>query len=208
MAHPEVLAIVSPGRGARLRRVIGEWRDTDPAGAPLELRTLPPELLAPLAGRSSISRVGLQSQLIGRINAEPDPLATDARAALERLHALASVMTRRLDEASLNTLVEQVLCSLGWRRRLSLSGPSQCQALVLERDDERALAVILGRSGQCGVDAFIRSAREFQYERIYLVGLQPQAPISALADPRVTVWGPEDLALRAPDAGLAGWLAT
>ncbi len=112
-----------------------------------------------------------------------------------------------MEDTNLSALVEQVLSGLGWRRRFAMSGPSQSQALVLERDGERALAVIVGRSGQCGVDAFVRQAREFHYERLYLVGLEPRGRISALADPRVTVWGPEELAQRAIDAGLAGRLA-
>ena len=207
IAQAEVLPVLSPGRGARLRRLIGGWRDTDLVGAPLELKTLPPELLAPLAQRLAISRVGLQSQLIGRISAEPDPLTLDAQAALERLHDLVSVVVRRMEDTNLSALVEQVLSGLGWRRRFAMSGPSQSQALVLERDGERALAVIVGRSGPCGVDAFVRQAREFHYERLYLVGLEPRGRISALADPRVTVWGPEELAQRAIDAGLAGRLA-
>ena len=206
MAEPEVLPVLSPGRGARLRRVIGEWRDTDLDGSPLALAALAPEFVAPLSAGAAICPIERSARLIGRINGARDPLMVEAQEAFAKLSAIALALVERLNHTELQTLVELVFAHSGWRRCCALPGPHGSVDLVLERHTERALVVVQPRQGRCGLEGFLRQAREFHFDRLVLVGPQVRAPVSAYADPRAGVWGLEELVRRALDAGLYGWL--
>jgi hypothetical protein len=79
-------------RGARLRRTLGPWRNTDRQGRPLKIDELSPRLTQVGADRRTICAVAAADDLVRRINGREAPTLARTRAARAATIAAAEAM--------------------------------------------------------------------------------------------------------------------
>jgi hypothetical protein len=209
-AQPEVEAVEGEGRGARVRKVIGSWRDTDLAGNTLAINSLSTRLTKVAAYRQTLCKVGAEDYLIQRLNAE-EPLAlARARNARAELIGAAEQLISMLDWHDFELLTDLIFATSGWRRRSAVGGSGQADTdLILEQavTGERAFVQVKSSASravlQDYVDRFTDSA---VFDRMFFVCHAPVGGLPKPVDPRVQLWLGPKLAEQAVNAGLFDWL--
>lgn len=207
-AEAEVTPLAGADRGARARRVIGAWRDTDLAGLSLRLETLSTRLTKVAAYRQTLCRVEMQDYLLRRINAVVEPSVAEAQAARARLIASTQRLIETLDWRDFEVLVDLIFAGSGWRRTSGVGGADQADTdLVLEQaaTAERAFVQVKSKATPAVLADYVDRFNGSGFERLFFVCHTPVGALSSDA-PGVHVWLGERLADQALRAGLFDWL--
>lgn len=207
-AEAGVNVATAEGGGARSRQVIGAWRDTDVAGAPLRLETLSTRLTKVAAYRQTVCKVEAQDYLLRRINAVIDPAVLEAQAARTRLIASAQHLIATLDWRDFEVLVDLIFAGSGWRRASGVGGSDQADSdLILEQPatGEKALIQVKSAASKAVLADYVERFRASGLDRMFLACHTPSGALSSEL-PNVHVWLGERLAEQAVRAGLFDWL--
>jgi hypothetical protein len=207
-AEAEVSPVAAPGGGARIRRVIGAWRDCDITGAPLRLETLSTRLTKVAAYRQTLCRVEAQDYLLRRINATEDARVVEAQAARARLIASAQDLIATLDWRDFEVLVDLIFAGSGWRRTSGVGGSDQADSdLILEHPTTREAAFVQVKSkpAPAVLADYVDRFRASGFDRMFFVCHSPAGTLTSEV-PGVHVWLGERLAEQAVRAGLFDWL--
>lgn len=209
-AEPEVTPInAGPDRGARFRKVIGCWRDTDLTGRLLTLDTLSTRLTKVAAYRQTLCKVGAASYLIRRINGVEEPIVVEALAAQARVIQSARALIEQLDWRDFELLVDLIFANGGWRRASGVGGSDQADSdLVLEQpvSGERAFVQVKSRASAAVLADYVERFRAAaSFDKLFFVCHSPSAALVSPA-PDVHVWLGDRLAEQAVRAGLFSWL--
>jgi hypothetical protein len=209
-AEPEVIPIEpTRGRGARFRRVIGAWRDTDVAGRTLSLETLSTRLTKVAAYRQTVCRVEAEAYLLRRINAVEEPLVVEAQAARAKLTASARALIEMLDWRDFELLVDLIFANGGWRRASGVGSSDQADTdLVLEQpvSGERAFVQVKSTASAGTLADYVERFRASSgFDRLFFVCHSPSAKLASSSSD-VHVWLGDRLAEQAVRAGLFDWL--
>lgn len=206
-AEPEV---TERADGARVRRLVGDWRPRDIYGEPLLIAQLSTRLTKTAASQLTICKVEASDYLLRRINGELDPLArrvSDLR--LEMITATKS-MIADLDWADFELLVDLILSTSGWRRVSAVGGGGQKDTdLILEQTatGERAFVQVKSSANAAVFRDYLeRFTRDESCDRFFFTCHSPQGRIEAPDDPNVHLWLADALAEKAVQAGLVDWL--
>jgi len=118
--------------GARIRKSLGGWRNTDITGKPLMMDELSTRLTQVAAYRQTICRIKEESYLLRHINGIEEPVVARAREAREAMIAMATEMIAGLHWADFETLVDLIFARSGWQRVSRVGGTQKDIDLVLE----------------------------------------------------------------------------
>ena len=193
-------------RGARLRRTIGSWRNTDRTGRPLTVDELSPRIAA---DRRAIRAVAAADDLVQRINGREAPALARARAARAAMIGAAEVMIEDLRWADFEALVDLIFTASGWRRLSFQDGTVQDTDRVLEdlASGETAAVQVMVRADQAILaDHIARFEAAGLHDRLFVVCHTPAGTLKAPAGCQVQIWTRPRLAKRALRAGLYDWL--
>jgi hypothetical protein len=209
-ADADVFPIVEAGRGARARRVIGRWRDTDVEGVVLSLSSLSTRLTKVAAYRQTICRIEAADYLLRRISCQDDPVAVNAKVARGHMISSAQAMIEALDWRDFEVMVDLIFASSGWRRISAIGGSDQADTdLILEQavTGERAFIQVKSRASQAVVDDYVGRFRASQiFSLMFFVCHSPSSNLQAPDDPKIHLWMGNTLAEQTVRAGLFDWL--
>lgn len=209
-ADPDVEWLgTDPTRGARMRKTLDGWHNTDAAGEPLFIDNLSTLLTQVAAYRQTICRVKAEDYLLRRINALEEPLVARAREARHAMSAVARDMIARLHWADFETLVDLIFTRSGWQRLSRVGGSQKDVDLVLEQPatGEKAFVQVKSTAAQPVLNDYTERFRmSGAYERMFFVCHTPKGALTPEENSSIHIWAGDRLADAAVGAGLFDWL--
>lgn len=209
-AEAEVMPCTGEDRGARYRRVVDRWRDSDINGRVLSLGSLSTRLTKVAAYRQTLCRVEAEDYLLRRINAVVDPAVARAQQAQAETIASARALIEGLDWRDFEVLVDLIFAGSGWRRSSGVGGSDQADSdLVFEQavTGEHAFVQVKSRASAATLKDYIDRFRGSPgFDRLFFVCHSPTGALPPVDDPDVHVWLGDKLAEQAVRAGLLEWL--
>ena len=194
--------------GARHRKTIRPWSDSDIHGQTLWINSLRGSLTTTAGYRGTVCRVREFDYLLRRINGEETTATQRVREARQALIAAIAPLIQGLHWKDFELLVELVMTQ-GGLRRVSETGGTQHTTdleLVLPLTGERALVQVKSQLDQPTATRIISDLTEAAgAARVFVVYHTQVGEISDDHD-RVTLVGPTALAERVVDLGLTNWI--
>jgi len=196
-------------RGARLRRTIGSWRNTDLQGRPLKSDELSPRLTRVAADGRTIRAVAAADDLVRQINVREAPALARARAARAAMIAATEAMIADLRWADFEALVDLIFSAGGWRRLARRGGAQPDADRVLEdlTSGETAAVQVTPRADRAGLAACVeRFEAAGLYDRLFFICHAPTGDLGTPENGRIHIWTHARLAEGALRAGFYDWL--
>ena len=196
-------------RGARLRRTIGSWRNTDLQGRPLKSDELSPRLTRVAADGRTIRAVAAADDLVRQINGREAPALARARAARAAMIAATEAMIADLRWADFEALVDLIFAAGGWRRLARRGGAQPDADRVLEdlTSGETAAVQVTPRADRAGLAACVeRFEAAGLYDRLFFICHAPTGDLGTPENGRIHIWTHARLAEGALRAGFYDWL--
>lgn len=198
-------------RGARKRRLLFPWRDTDLKGLVLIQQQLSSLLTKVSAYRQTICKIAnpdyLRCKLIGR----DDPDTMIAKQALQALTDATETLIAKLHQDDFETLVGMLLERQGYHRVSRLGGTQKDVDMIVEQPftGETVFVQVKSSASQAVLDDYIR-----RYDaapgtsRMILAAHTANGKLITANRPDINLWGRTTLAKAAVNAGLVQWLIT
>lgn len=208
-AEPEVTWLgEGNNHGARSRRSIGGWKNTDINGGPLRLDTLSTKLTKVASYRRTICTVEASDYLLRRINGITEPIVEKTGRAREVLLEAIEEAIATLHWADFETLIDVIFARSGWHRASAIGGTQKLFDMLVEQPttDEIAGVQVKSTATQKVLVDFVEQADAGgTYDRLFFACHSPRG---ALTPPRanVHVWSGRDLAATVLRVGLADWV--
>jgi hypothetical protein len=188
------------------RTVVDGWLRTDINGEQLTKDRLSGALTKLAAYRGTSRDVDVADYVVGRINGQKTPEVERAVESLATMRASVLELMRLLGPRDFETLVDLVFTSSGWRR-LRVVGKTQKTLdldLMLPSTGERAFVQVKSKTTSAELAEYVGQLEEHgPYDRMFYVFHSGEAETD---DERVSIVGPERLAVLVLDAGLVNWL--
>ena len=169
-AKPDVVWLGADeiGQGARMRKTVDGWRNTDIHGRTLVVDQLSSRLTQTASYRQTLCRVQVPDYLLRRINGVEEPLVVRARESRREMIAVATDMIAGLHWADFETMVDLIFARSGWQRVSRVGARLRDVDIIMEQPttgetafvqvkskaNRRTLADYLGRFEQSGCDRF------------------------------------------------------
>lgn len=210
-AEPEVIWLgpEENGQGARMRRVIGKWCNTNIKGEELRITDLSSRLTQTAAYQQTICKVRAADYLLRRINGIEEPALVRAREARSEMIASALDMIRNLHWADFETMVDLIFTRSGWQRVSKVGGTQKDVDLVLKQQatGELAFIQVKSKANQAVLnDCIGRYRSNGIYDRMFFVCHSPSKKLIINDDKSIHLWTGAPLAEIAIKAGLYDWL--
>lgn len=210
-AEPEVIWLgpEENGQGARMRKVIGRWQNTNIKGEELRINNLSSRLTQTAAYRQTLCKVKAADYLLRRINSIGEPVLVRACEARSVMIATASDMIKNLHWADFETMVDLIFTRSGWQRVSKVGGTQKDVDLVLKQQatDELAFIQVKSKANQAVLNECIGRYRSSGiYDRMFFVCHSPSKRLIINDDKSIHLWTGELLAEIAVKAGLYDWL--
>lgn len=210
-AEPEVTWIgFTEGRGERMRKSIGGWRNTDVNGMPLRVDRLSTKLTKVASYRRTLCSIEAEDYLLRRINGMVEPIVEKSTEARDALLEIITEAIKALHWPDFETLVDVMFARSGWHRASAIGGTQKLVDLVLEQPTtgERAAVQVKSAAGQKQLDEFITSADETaSFDRLFFACHSPRGQMMPPQERRdVHVWVGRELAAATLRLGLADWV--
>ena len=211
-AKPGVIQDTEHSYLTRYRRTVGSWRCTDVLGEDLRLRDFSTKLTQLAAFRGTLCNVRQHDYLVRRINAEAEPLVTEAHALQTQLVDMARRLVTALHWRDFEILVDRIFADSGWRR-VGVLGENQADAdLIVEQvaPGERAFVQVKSRATPDVLANYITRFRDYaDCGRMFFICHSPTGKLrtqTAAPAADVELWFAETVAEKAIRAGLFEWL--
>lgn len=211
-AEPDVTWIgePTPERGERMRKAIGDWRNTDIHGKPLRTDGLSTKLTKVQTYQRTICGVEAEDYLLRRINGVEEPLIAKSNQARDALLDVLAEAIKSLHWADFETLTDVVFARSGWHRASAIGGTQKLVDVVLEQPTTGELAAVQVKSAtsQKELDKFIGDAdATARFDRLFFVCHSPKGSLQPPADRSdVHLWVQRDFAKIVLRLGLSDWV--
>jgi hypothetical protein len=216
-AEPEVVwtgdwvVLEGEPRGARHRRIIGEWRNTDALGRPLLMSALSTRLTKVAGYRQTLCSIGPDAEryLRRKLAGETDPIVDAALEAKRTLVEACEALIAGLHWADFETLVDVLLARGGWNRMSELGGAMKDADLIVEQatTGETAMVQVKSAATPSTLEDYIRRFDDAgEFSRLIFACHSPRGALAAPDRDDVMVWTRSSLAETAVRNGLVDWL--
>ena len=196
-------------QGARKRRVIDRWRNTDVNGNRLRLDSMTTKITKVASFQETICEPSGASDLLNRIRAiQSDAHARAARSHKELVLAVGDVLDQ-LHQNDFELLVELIFSSSGWKRISAVGGTQKTLdlAMILPTTGEHCFVQVKSQTNRTTFHNLVDALDNSQgYSRMFFVYHTPAEPFENTAADRVTVWHRYEIARQAVRAGLVDWI--
>jgi hypothetical protein len=196
-------------RGARMRRALFPWRDTNVEGEALLQGALSTRLTKVTAYRQTLCKIGEEDYLRRKLLGESDPKVEAAYAARKTMIEAASALIGSLHWADFETLVDLVLSRGGWHRVSALGGTQKDADIVVEQPitGETAFVQVKSKASQALLDDYVgRFEANPEWSRMIFACHSPTGAIDTRGHPRVILWDRAHLSEAVIRTGLYDWL--
>ncbi len=197
------------GQGARSRKTLGGWRNTDLQGNVLAIDGLSSRLTQVAAYRQTLCSVQHGEYLLRRINGKEEPVIARAREAQHALALVAAEMIAGLHWAEFETMVDLIFARSGWQRVSRVGGAQADVDLILElpTTGERAFVQVKSRATLAVLADYIeRYQSSGAFDRMFFVCHSYRGALPVHDDANLHLLVGPQLATMAIKAGLYDWL--
>jgi hypothetical protein len=195
--------------GARLRKVIDRWRNTDVNGKRLRQDTMTSKITKVISFQETICEPHGRADLLRIIRCQPSQEHGRALETLERLRQHVGDILDQLQFDEFELLVELIFSSSGWRRISSLGGNQKFfdLALILPTTGERCVVQVKSQTTPSILAEHIEQFRNYTgYSRMFFAYHTPTEPFANNDPERVTIWSRYEIAKQGIRAGLVEWV--
>lgn len=200
---------VEAKNGARFRRVIDRWRNTDVNGDRLRIDSMTTKITKVASFQETICTPSGATDLLNRIRAVQSPAHAQAlQKHRELIIALGDVLDR-LHQDDFELLIELIFSSSGWKRISKVGGTQKTLdiALTLPTTGEHCFVQVKSQTSAATFRKLVAALDNSQgYSRMFFVYHTPADAFENDAADRVTVWSRYEIAGQAIRAGLVDWL--
>ena len=197
-------------QGARMRRTLGGWRNTDLNGSPLHQQVISSKLTKTASYRRTLCGFAERDYLLRRLNGIEEPLTKRANAARAELVSTTAEGVSALHWRDFETLVDLMFSRTGWVRTSPLGGTQKSIDLILEQPTtgERAMVQVKSAANQAMLDKYIDLFEEAgTFDRLFFISHERAKKLSPPHDDkRINVWAGEILASKVVHLGLHDWV--
>lgn len=196
-------------RGARKRRLLFPWRDTDLKGEVLIQQQLSSLLTKVSAYRQTICKIANPDYLRCKLAGSDDPDTMRAEQALQALTDAAGTLITKLHEDDFETLVGMLLERQGYHRVSRLGGTQKDVDMIVEQPftGETVFVQVKSSTSQAVLDDYIsRFDATPGTSRMILAVHTANGKLTTANRPDITLWDRTTLAKAAVNAGLVQWL--
>ncbi len=210
-AEPEVVWLgVGNGRGERVRKAIGGWRNIDTNGQPIRTSSLSTKLTRVASYRRTVCKIADEEYLLRRLNGQIEPLVEKSVQARDALLAAMTEAVVSLHWADFETLVDIIFARSGWHRTSAIGGTQKLIDMAVDHPvtGEHAAVQVKSSANQKIVQRFIADADDTgAYDRLFFICHSPTGALS-VPDERadVHIWSNQEIARTALRVGLAEWI--
>jgi hypothetical protein len=198
---------------SKIRKVIGQWHDTDINDSPLIKGRLSGKLLATQGFQGTICSVKESEYLLHKINGTSEPHGAGAFVAFENLSSALIPIIKNLHPKDLETLTDLIFRQAGWQRT-GVAGEVEKDIdldLISPITQERIAIQVKSKASASIYSAYQEKFSDMRgFKRFYFVTHSPDKSLlttSSLSnDGAFVFWGAEQLAQQAVRNGLVGWL--
>ena len=214
-AESEVIDLYADGddkkereRGARARRVIDRWRNTDVKGNRLRLESMTTKITKVSAFQETIAKPNGATDLLRTIRAVPSESRQRAARARDQLVSTVGVLLDQLHQEDFELLIELVFSASGWKRTSRVGGTQKTLdiAMRLPTTSERCIVQVKSQTDQATFDRVMNEFIELEYERMFFAYHTPEKILVNKIPDRIILWGRREIAEQAIRAGLVDWI--
>jgi hypothetical protein len=195
--------------GARMRRVIDRWRNTDINGERLRLDSMTTKVTKVASFQETIAKPSGASDLLRRIRRiQSDHHVRAARALDEMVSAIGNLLDQ-LHQTDFELLIELIFSSSGWKRISAVGGTQKTLdlALILPTTGEYCFVQVKSQTNRSTFRSVVESLNNPQgYSRLFFAYHTPVEVFDNNESDRVTVWHRYEIARQAIRAGLVDWI--
>ena len=195
--------------GARTRRVIDEWRNTDLNGKRLRQDTITTKITKVISFQETICEPHGRSDLLRIIRCQPSLEHRRAIETLEQLKRHVGDILDQLQSDEFELLIDLIFSSSGWRRISSLGGNQKFFDLALElpTTGERCVVQVKSQTTRPIFDDLVAQFRGYSgYSRMFFAYHTPIEVFANSDSERVTIWTRYEVAQQVIRAGLVEWV--
>jgi hypothetical protein len=195
--------------GARVRKVIDGWRNTDLNGKPLRQDGMTTKITKVISFQETICEPHGRADLLRIIRCQPSAVHVRATESLEKLNLHIGDILDQLQFDEFELLVELIFSSSGWRRISSLGGNQKFfdLALILPTTDERCLVQVKSQTTRPIFEEHVEQFKSYSgYSRMFFAYHTPIDPFVNDDPERVSVWSRYEIARQVIRAGLVEWV--
>jgi hypothetical protein len=196
-------------QGARMRRAIDRWRNTDVNGNRLRLDSMTTKITKVASFQETICKPSGASDLLNRIRAIQSSAHARAAQAHEELVASVGDVLDQLHQDDFELLIELIFSSSGWKRISAVGGTQETLdiAMVLPTTGEHCFVQVKSQTTRTVFHSLVDALDNSQgYSRMFFVYHTPAEAFENTASDRVTVWHRYEIARQAVRAGLTDWI--
>jgi hypothetical protein len=214
-AEPEVIDLYRDDdkaereTGARMRRAIDHWRNTDVKGERLRLDSMTTKITKVAAFQETIAKPSGAADLLRRIRGiQSDHHARTARALDEMVLAVGDLLDQ-LHQNDFELLIELIFSSSGWKRISAVGGTQKTLdlAMILPTTGEYCFVQVKSQTNRSTLRKLVEALDNSQgYSRLFFAYHTPAAAFENDASDRVIVWHRYEVARQAIRAGLVDWI--
>jgi Restriction endonuclease len=195
--------------GARMRRVIDCWRNTDVNGNRLRLDSMTTKITKIASFQETIARPSGAADLLRRIRDIQSDSHLRATRALDAMVTAVGNLLDQLHQNDFELLVELIFSSSGWKRISAVGGTQKTLdlAMVLPTTGEHCFVQVKSQTNRSTFRKLVEVLdNSHGYSRMFFVYHTPAEAFDNNAVDRVTVWHRYEIARQTIRAGLVDWI--
>jgi hypothetical protein len=195
--------------GARMRRVINRWRNTDINGHRLRLDSMTTKITKVASFQATIAKPDGAGDLLRRIRAIQSPTHAQTADALAALVSAVGDLLDQLHQNDFELLIELIFSSSGWKRISAVGGIQKTLdlAMVLPTTGEHCFVQVKSQTNAKTFATLVEALDNAQgYTRMFFAYHTPATAFANTAADRVTVWHRYEIARQAIRAGPVEWI--
>ena len=214
-AEPEVVDLydgddaAEEETGARMRRVIDRWRNTDITGNRLRLDSMTTKITKVASFQETIAKPDGAADLLRRIRAIQSPAHAQTADALAALVSAVGDLLDQLHQTDFELLIELNFSSSGWKRISAVGGIQKTLdlAMVLPTTGEHCFVQVKSQTNAKTFAAHVEALDNMQgYSRMFFAYHTPATAFTNAAEGQVVVWHRYEIARQTIRAGLVDWI--
>jgi len=199
----------SNSRGAKVRRLVDQWRNIDVLGRRLRIDMMTTRITKVSSFQGTICKPDGAADVLRIIRAEQSKARLAVSGSLAEFTRNLGELLEQLHQDDFELLVELIFSSSGWKRITSLGDTQKTWdlALTLPTTGENCFVQVKSQTTSKTFANIVSSFNEHTgYSKMFFVYHTPEKAFETPDESRVVVWSRLEVARQAINAGLVEWI--